>query len=385
MGVGKTPVYTARVRIRGMKQLKVVSVGLMTIIAIASCSLRAPKVDAQSSELQISPVKSIISANPGDKKQVVISVKNTLQATRNFNAIFRNFTAGEAETGDPRVVDDPGLAHGIQKWLSGPESIPINSGSTRDSAFTISVPAGTPTGTYYGLVLFSKQSNSPNEGISASVGSYVFVNVGPITQEVAIEEFNTAGIAVSPSGMAEGKFVVRLKNTGNGYTVPNIKIEILDDNKSVIQTIDVNEASGGILPESIRKYTADFSRQLEPPRSYSARLTTTTEKGESVTAERVLVEVPSITVAGTKSQPPKSKKTFVIVGLAVGILLVALTGVLIARKRHRKGIVPDGTSRELTIVNSSRQPNPNSSEPPRDSQNFSQPTSPSDVSPDDRQ
>ncbi len=373
---------------QGMKPLKMTLIGLVAIAALSPSSLYAPMVTAQSGEMQVSPVRSTVNANPGDQEQVVITIKNTLQTAGTFNAVFRNFTSGDSETGEPRVVDDPGLAHGIQRWLSGPSSVAIKAGSSRDYTLNISVPAGTPTGTYYGLVLFSKQS-SAGEAISASVGSLIFVNVGAITQKVVIEEFNTEGIKVSPTGMAEGEFVVRLKNTGNGYTVPKVVIEILDDHKSDVQTFNANEGMGGILPESIRRYTADFSRQLEPNKPVIARLTVTSENGESVAAEKIIAGNPPAAASASNSTPAANSETSnskmpLLAGLIAGLLAITGAVVLVSRRRRKKSALSSVASPAQPVAAPLSQPGSNVPSRSQEPQAPEPPASPSETSQPDK-
>lgn len=293
------------------------------------------RVYAQYGGLQLSPTKSILSVAPGGKEQITVTLRNTDPKGGTVSVLFRNFTTNESESGEPKLVDDPNLPQGIQKWLSGATSVRLGSNETRDYGLTISVPAGTAAGTYYGTVLFNINT-SGGESIGPSVGTLLFVNVGTITQQVATEEFNLDGVKVSTSGLAEGELVVRLKNTGNGYTVPKIKLEIIDDANSVFETLNANEGEGGILPGTVRKYTAKVSKQLEPPKTYRVRLTASTESGKSVTAEKILVQGSAPAQSSTKPQKKNNNPAVIAIGVAIALLI---TGVLLYVLKKRKKAV----------------------------------------------
>ncbi|MES2971012.1 MAG: hypothetical protein V4702_01675 [Patescibacteria group bacterium] len=328
-------------------------------------------IKAQGSGLQVSPVKTSIDASPGDKKKVTITVRNVGSAPGKFSPIFDNFTAADDESGQPKITSDLSLSSGIKTWLSGLSSISLNAGASGDYTLNVAVPAETKPGTYYGTVRFSAGDSS------ASVGSLLFVNVGAITQEIAIEEFDTTSISVATLGLANGKFIVRLKNIGNGYTLPKVKIEILDDKKAVIETLDANKDLGGILPNgTIRKYTAELSKTVEPNRAYSARVTAITENNKPVIQEKNFIEAP--VAAATQTTPPKTKKSGLLPIVAGGllILLLGVAAAIMLRNRHKPDNIPSGLSMQQP------QTPEVSNTPPTFSPSVDTPSPPADPDPD---
>lgn len=307
---------------------------LLSLIFLVSLGLAVaplPTLQAQSNELQLSPTKTTLEAKAGDKKQVLITVKNLAPTTQKFNAAFNNFTS-IGETGEPKIIDDANFAHGIKPWMSGLNSISLSTNASGNYTLNISIPAAAKPGTYYGLVSFG------TGGTSASVGSLVFVNVGAISQQVALEEFITNGIKVDSQGQTAGKFAVRVKNTGNGFTTPTVKIEVLDDKKSVLETLDANKDGGGILPDgSIRRYEIDFSKKLEPNKTYSARVTVTAGNNKPLTQEKNFVDAPANT-APSSTQPSSAKKTNLLplAGAAIALLVIMIVTVLLVKKRRKQ-------------------------------------------------
>ncbi len=355
-----------------MKLNKIRTIIVFATAIFTTATLGTPLAYAQSNDIQLSPAKTVMDLRPGAKNQVVITVKNAGSATQNLSALFDNFTAAD-ETGAPKIITDASFARGIKTWMSGIGSFSLAGSATRNYALTVSVPTGTKPGTYYGLVRFG------SGGTSASVGSLVLINVGDITQEVALEEFITSGVKVDAAGQASGTFAVRVKNIGNGYTVPKLKIEVLDDKKAVIDTLDANEAEGGILPEGgIRRYEADFSKKLEPNKTYSARVTATAGTMKPLTQEKTFVEAPA--AAATQSgTSPTAKKTNIVplaIGGAIILLILATVTALLIRKRNEQlvrmpsAIAPQPTGQPFTptapVVGdlSPNQPSPSVPSPP---------------------
>ncbi len=326
-----------RATIPSVNRIKSITATLVSLVLIQLPL--STRVYAQYGGLQISPIKSIINVAPGSKEQLTVTLKNTDPKAGTVSVLFRNFTTNESENGEPKLVDDPNLPQGIQKWLSGTTSLRLGSNETRDYSLNISVPAGTAAGTYYGTALFNINTTG-GESLGPSIGSLLFVNVGTITQQVKVEEFNLEGVSASTSGLTEGEVVVRLKNTGNGYTVPKIKLEIVDEANAILETLDANEGEGGILPGTIRKYSAKVSKQLEPPKTYRVRLTATTGSGESVAAEKILVQGSAPPQSLTKPQKKNNPVVYLIIGGATLLVLSVSVFLLKKRKKATVSLVP---------------------------------------------
>ncbi|HUP26207.1 MAG TPA: hypothetical protein VM124_01005 [Candidatus Limnocylindrales bacterium] len=341
----------------------------VTVTAALSCvALGAPIVQAQSAGVQLSPLKTVINLKPGSKDQVVIMVKNVSPTSQKLTALFDNFTSQD-ETGEPKIIEDASFAHGLKSWMSGIGSFSLAPGASRDYGLNVSVPASTKPGTYYGLVRFSAG------GTAASVGSLVLVNVGDISQQVAIQEINTDGVKIDNLGQASGKFAVRLKNTGSGYVIPKLKLEILDDKKTVIDTLDANKGEGGILPDgNIRRYEADFSKKLEPNKTYSVRVTVAAGTTQPVTQEKKFVEAPvAAASSGSASAAKKSNILPIAVGAAIVLLALAAIAIALAKKRNKQlarmpsAVAPQPTGSPLTptdAVVGDLSPNQPTSTPP---------------------
>lgn len=322
-------------------------------------------LNAQNSP-SLSPVRTILDANPGEKKQTTINIKNSAPTTEQYIAVFNNFTAADGESGEPKISSDISLPYGIKTWLSG-ETRPfaVAGNGSFDYVLSVAVPKDAKPGTYYGLVLFS---NTNDGGVSAAVGSLVLVNVGAITRHIIVEEFNTEDVYVEDSGYAEGKFVVRLRNDGNGYTVPKIKIDILNDQESVIEAIEGNESQGGILPGGIRKYTISFSKNLDPGQVYSARLTATSEDGETALNEKVLRGDPvtglSKPAADRVESPPLKSNMLWLVGVGV-IVALGVKALITYLAKKRKNTPSSMSSTFLQKPPSPSQDDPEDSTPRR--------------------
>jgi hypothetical protein len=315
-----------------------------------------------SGKLTVSPPKIVIAANPGDTKTVPITVGNLEDKAKTFGVEFRNFQSSDDESGNPKIVDDPSFAQGIQTWLSGPATLFVNSNGSAAYTSNISVPKAAAAGTYYALVLFSPPSE--NGSIGASVASIVLVNVGNITQQVNIELLSTDGVTIDPAGKFDGDIAVRIKNIGNGYTIPGLKIDILDSAGKIVSSVNANKDNGGILPGTVRKFSIPVPATLDATKSYTARLMVKPEAGKDLTSEKALPRAP----APVKSAPPpkNSLMPIIIIGAIAALLLGALAFVMLKKLRKNKAVTTPVISPlptiQPTIINN--RPIPNAEDKP---------------------
>lgn len=312
---------------------------VLTVLLLAGATnlVLAQNNTIQSNTLQIAPVSTTIDLAAGSSKQISITLKNIDSAKGTYNVVFENFTSPDDESGGPKLItDNTPSSHSLKSWLTGLNSITINTNSLAPYALKVKAPAGTSPGTYYGAISFAKTSGN---GAGASVVSLLFVNVGAPTHVVSIEEFYSSSITFDSSGKATGSFFVRLKNIGNGFTKPAIKIEILDETNSVVETIDGNKDSGGILPDGIRKYSAGLSKDLDKTKAYQAKLTVTTENGTPLTQAKKIF-TPAFVAALKK---PKSNRNLWLMA-GGGLVLGSLAAIILVRKKSRK-MMPAATEK----------------------------------------
>ncbi len=306
-----------------MRKLFALSVLVLLILTIPE----GGGTNAQNAGLQISPTKTTINASPGDRKQLNFDVRNASDRPALVGVSYSNFTTSPDESGEPQVTTEQ-IPYGLSSWLSNTKNLPsLGVGKTGIVSVNMSVPKDTKPGTYYGIVRVADAS-SGSTAHSASVASLLFVNIGQITQTIAIEEFKTA----------DDLFVARIKNTGNGYLIPEVKIEIFDKDNQLIETPDANMQKGGIIPGTIRKYAVSLSDKIEPNTQYKAILSVKTESAGPATTKEISLGNPATEEVAIG--PTKDKKAFSSLGLiasVIGILLLVLTilMVILIRKHHR--------------------------------------------------
>lgn len=313
------------------KFLKLAAASLLLVLSASTSHLLA-----QSPGLQISPTRTTINANSGETKQFNLSLKNIDTKNGSFDTTFANFTSSADESGEPKLVTEQ-IAYGAGSWLSGTKSIPLTAGQSATTPITVTVPKNTLAGTYYAIVRFTPQNTDPG-ALKASVTSLVFVNVGQITQTIQIEGFE----------FVNDSFVARVKNTGTGFTVPEIKIELFDDKNTVIETLDANPNSGGIITDTIRKYSVPSITKINPTGQYKARLSVKTESSAVATKDLSLSKIPpgsqTLVISPPAAEADKKKSNVPWLGIAIGtaivLLLAALTTFLLLRKRRAREIHP---------------------------------------------
>lgn len=297
--------------------------GFLVLIASFFILANPPDTSAQNPALTISPVKTTISVNPGEKKQFSVVVKNDAGKTAAPGVYYANFTNRD-ESGTPELVTEP-IPYGGSAWLYSVKSVSIGAGKSATVPITVTVPADAKAGTYYALVRFA-DSPSATESLQASVASLVFINVGQITQKVEIAEFKADG----------NSFVARVKNVGTGFTVPSVKIELFDTKGQVVDTIDANPKTGGIITGTVRNYSQPLSSKIDPAKQYTARLIVQTESSEPAVAKEISIGTPE---PAADNDNKGSTPLLLIAGLTFLLLLAAT--VVIMRKHRAKNIVPE--------------------------------------------
>ncbi len=246
---------------------------LFSLVLLSQTSL-----NAQVATYKILPPSSELSLEPGKTGSVPITVSNDSSSKQDFAVSFENFTSDD-ETGAPRLVTGEDFPHGLKDWMSGTPTLSLNGKASRQYTVIIRVPKEIPAGTYYGLVKFTDKSSKLN----SSTASLVFVNIGTITETLSLDTFELGQVSYAANGTTTHNFNVKLKNTGTGYTKPDIKIAILKNNTQV-KELTLAEGEGGILPQTTRLYNLQYVGEMSLADIYKANLSVVTP-GSNLTAE----------------------------------------------------------------------------------------------------
>jgi len=219
--------------------------------------------------LSVSPTLFEMSANPAQTWQSSVRVINANEYDIRIYAEPVNFTS-EGEGGHGSLVPllgQPTDAQTLAEWIAvSDEEILIPAEQTVSIPFTISVPTDATPGGHFAAILigtrpFGDSSGQAQVETSQVVSSLVFLSVaGDIVETGNIREFVTQNAVYE---QADVSFSVRFENTGNVHLQPQGEIEIFNmwgQSRGAV-SINKNSQFGNVLPDSIRNYLFEWSRE----------------------------------------------------------------------------------------------------------------------------
>lgn len=159
---------------------------------------------------EISPIKMLITADPGTNQTVVLKIKNS----EKNDAVFLLNVFGVSQNNSGTPLFERGVSP-AESWVYPEDNkATIKKGETRSVNFIIKVPADATPGSYYlGLSAEPQTDKQSASSLSSRLVSLLTVQVSGVVQEsVLIEKWEkTAG---SEDGK-KWKFNLNLKNNGS--------------------------------------------------------------------------------------------------------------------------------------------------------------------------
>lgn len=208
--------------------------------------------------ITVSPYSQDLVVRPGASVNVSFLIKNNNTENEQLKVELMTFkpngTSGVPQLVDPSITDD------FVKWVNMPTKnflVPANDWA--EFKATINAPKTAAFGYYYAFVFSRAQLPSVKSG-SAIFGNVVGtvlldVQAPGEKRQAQLTEFSTTNRV---SEFLPVSFNILMKNTGNVHVAPRGNVFIYKG-KKMIGLVQVNEALGNILPNSDRKYTADWS------------------------------------------------------------------------------------------------------------------------------
>lgn len=214
--------------------------------------------------LKVTPVRTDVQINPGERKAVRVTVSNITSQKITVRAVSNDFIASPQEDGSPALILDENEfapTHSLKRFMTAvPDfEIPANQGRTIDVLIT--VPASAQAGGYFGAIRFAP--TNPADGgqvnLSASVASLILLNVpGPTQEKLNLTDFEIRqgekkGTDFRTSNDLKAYF--RFQNMGNVQLGPFGKISVSQGDKVVYET-DFNTQNPRelVLPDSARRW-----------------------------------------------------------------------------------------------------------------------------------
>ena len=246
----------------------VIAAGLLVMSLGTSLAHAATQTTSAGNAIKVAPVRTDLTIQPGDSRQLSITLQNLTSTSIEYQAIINDFVAARGEVGQPALILDANKyapSHSLKRYIAAIPNLTVGGGQSKDVTVSITIPKDAAAGGYYGAVRFTPAGSADptkNVTLSASVGSLILVKVpGDIKENVTLESIDVRTSTAASSGSSfftSSKnlyAVARFKNTGNVHEQPFGKIVLKRGNK-VLQTIEINNTDprGNVLPDSIRRF-----------------------------------------------------------------------------------------------------------------------------------
>lgn len=222
--------------------------------------------------LTVSPVKTELHANPGERIESKITLRNDQKESKTFYLDFQSFEARD-ESGNPSFLKSKS---GLPSWMEAETtSLTLGVNEEKTVKITVNVPEDAEPGGYFAAIIIKNEPPKTTDeeasvGIASQVGSLILVNVsGQLAEKGNILEFNTKTKKRIFKTLPID-FYYRFQNNGSTWSKPvgDITIENIWGGTSKI--IPANPEGGNVLPSSIRKMEASWvtkNGQTENPKA----------------------------------------------------------------------------------------------------------------------
>jgi hypothetical protein len=249
---------------------------IAAVLASAAVLLVAVAAQAQTSlGLGVSPSLTERTVAPGETVVEVIKVTNDSSDAQTVDITAKTFAA-DGEAGQAKFADS---TTDISSWVTFDQStVTVPAREAVNVTATIAVPSNATAGGHYLAVLAGRGADEGALGdqsgiaVGQQVASLFLMNVsGEIRQTGKIVEFSAD--QSSYNTQEEVEFEVKIENTGNTHTAPDVVVELLKGD-TVVDTINLNPNSQNVLPDSSRVFTGSSNATANMGK-YTARAVVT--------------------------------------------------------------------------------------------------------------
>lgn len=305
--------------------------GFIAAVFLSVTLLAPPTISAQQggSGLQLSPTRTELTVNPGERETFTISLKNITQSKFAAQVSLNDFESDNV-SGIPKILVDTNdrTPYTISKMLSGLQDIQLAPGETKEIKATIDVPENIAPGAYYGAVRYAVVPPDASQAdrqiaLNASVAHLVLIEVpGNTSQQIQIQSLkmqkNDKPGTIFFS--RPDKAALAVKNLGNGFSRPFGSVAVNNMFGKEVYGYDVNNTDPRsiVLPNSSRTYVNEVGG-IAMPGKYSITASVAYGNGAEV-----------VTYKSTFWYLPI---WFIVV---VSVLILALVGSLFAVYRRKK-------------------------------------------------
>lgn len=246
-------------RVRVMSEVHPKQCGLLLVVVMVLVFAGPRSAQA----LSLSPPIFEYSARPGEEIAGTLKLYNETDALGTFYPTVQDFIAADDETGTPHFLPEGTVSQtSIVSWVAFEDTaVVLKPDETRYVPFTIRVPDGTVSGSYFGGLLMGTASPQAESGlaIGTKVGALVLISIeGDATTSGVIAGFDTDPTIVTS---LPANFRIRFQNTGTVHLAPLGEIHITNMLGGRSATIPVNIEGSYVLPNSTRRFDARWQKQ----------------------------------------------------------------------------------------------------------------------------
>ncbi len=334
-------------RITGTKQLLKVAAGAALSVGIVFAALQASSFaqstndsEVAANTLKVSPVRTDVSADPGETKIVKVTITNPTNQRVSVRVIQNDFVAGD-EDGTPAIIleeTEYAPSNSLKRFMTPVENVMLEGNESRVIDVELIVPTDAEPGGYFGVVRFAP--SSPDSGgqvnVSPSVASLILLTVnGEAPEKLDLTQFVVQQDNRKKSFFASSDNITvtaRFENKGNVHAGPFGKISLLKGD-TVVHEDDFNnkEQRDMVLPSSARVWKVPLEHVSGLGR-YTVKATFTYgAQNQTIEASQTFLVIPRNTI---------------IVGVVGLIVIIAgITGAVFYVKKRRNSFGSSFSSR----------------------------------------
>lgn len=220
--------------------------------------------------LIVSPPTTEKEVKAGDKFQGNIKITNPNATTElSVNISVEDFAAS-GEDGQQTFIEPSSndSNYSLGKWITTEEKVDLKANESREISYTITVPENAEPGGHYGVIFFSPSIKDTDNSVGSNgvvavpkVGALFLLTVpGDIKNDGKIIEFSAdKKLYIESTNIVN--FLTRFQNLGTNHVKPQGNIVIKNVFGKQVANLQVNEKSGNVLPESIRKFENEWQKK----------------------------------------------------------------------------------------------------------------------------
>lgn len=291
------------------------------------------KAETKGEGLTISPPITELTLDSGKSVMKTIRLTNPTGKIVEVYPKVMNFKA-KGEGGEPAFFEksEEESKFSLASWIAfSANKIALAPEQVVEFSYDITVPEKAETGGHYGVVFFASEppkaeEDSSKVSIGSMIGSLILVKVpGQITEKGFLESFQSEKTTYANPKV---NLITRISNLGNVHFKPRGTIVIKNQSGKVVDTLNFNEQSGNVLPDSTRKFENLWEKKGLLIGKYSAELKLTYGENEKTLEGKTAFWI----------LPPLV--TFPALGIVLGIVSFVLARTIRGKKR-RKGSFKD--------------------------------------------